>query len=104
MKTGVSRWTVNTVNDTRCNRGARPNYVKREAKAGAVIVRTNLGSLASVYVMDDMLWFQRLPSTIATLFASSAAGLGNVKCRTCRRVCSSPKHSTTFVRQTGLSQ
>ena len=68
------------------------------------IVRTNLGSLASMYVMDDTLWFQRLPSTIATLFASSVAGLGNVKCKTCRRVTAASSNSTTFVRQTGLSR
>ena len=39
-------------------------------------INNNLASLASVHVMDDALWFQRLPSKIATLFATSVGGLG----------------------------
>jgi len=35
-----------------------------------------LASLASIHVMDDALWFQRLPSKIATLFATSIGSLG----------------------------
>jgi predicted permease len=39
-------------------------------------IDSRLASLASVHVMDDALWFQRLPSTIATLFAASVGTLG----------------------------
>jgi predicted permease len=39
-------------------------------------INNNLASLASVHVMDDALWFQRLPSKIATLFATSVGSLG----------------------------
>jgi predicted permease len=44
-----------------------------DAAAG---IDSKLVSLASVHVMDDALWFQRLPSTIATLFATSVGSLG----------------------------
>ena len=39
-------------------------------------INNKLASLASVHVMDDALWFQRLPSTIATMFATSVGSLG----------------------------
>jgi predicted permease len=39
-------------------------------------INNKLASLASVHVMDDVLWFQRLPSTIATMFATSVGSLG----------------------------
>jgi predicted permease len=39
-------------------------------------INNKLAPLALVHVMDDVLWFQRLPSTIATLFATSVGGLG----------------------------
>ena len=39
-------------------------------------INNKLASLASVHVMDDALWFQRLPSKIATLFATSVGSLG----------------------------
>jgi ABC-type antimicrobial peptide transport system permease subunit len=39
-------------------------------------INNKLVSLASVHVMNDALWFQRLPSTIATLFATSVGSLG----------------------------
>jgi predicted permease len=39
-------------------------------------IDSKLASLASMHVMDDTLWFQRLPSTIATLFATSVGTLG----------------------------
>jgi hypothetical protein len=39
-------------------------------------INNKLGSLASVHVMDDTLWFQRLPSTITTLFSTGVEGLG----------------------------
>lgn len=39
-------------------------------------IDNKLLSLASVHPMDDTLWFQRLPSTIATLFATSVGSLG----------------------------
>jgi predicted permease len=39
-------------------------------------IDSKLASLASVHVMDDALWFQRLPSKIATLFATSVGSLG----------------------------
>ena len=39
-------------------------------------INNKLASLASVHVMDDALWFQRLPSKIATLFATSVGALG----------------------------
>jgi macrolide transport system ATP-binding/permease protein len=39
-------------------------------------IDSKLASLASMHVMDDTLWFQRLPSTIATMFATSVGSLG----------------------------
>jgi len=39
-------------------------------------INYKLPSLALVHVMDDALWFQRLPSKIATLFATSVGSLG----------------------------
>ncbi len=42
----------------------------------AAAINNKLASLASVHVMDDALWFQRLPSKIATLFATSVGALG----------------------------
>jgi predicted permease len=42
----------------------------------AAAIDGKLVSLASVHVMDDVLWFQRLPSTIATLFATCVGSLG----------------------------
>ena len=42
----------------------------------AAAIDNKLASLANVHVMDDALWFQRLPSTIATLFATSVGSLG----------------------------
>jgi predicted permease len=39
-------------------------------------INNKLASLASVHVMADALWFQRLPSTIATLFATGVGSLG----------------------------
>ena len=42
----------------------------------AATINKRLASLASVHVMDDALWFQRLPSKIATLFATIVGSLG----------------------------
>ncbi len=42
----------------------------------AATIDNKLASLASVHVMDDALWFQRLPSQIATLFAICVGSLG----------------------------
>jgi predicted permease len=42
----------------------------------AAAINNKLASLASVHAMDDALWFQRLPSKIATLFATSVGSLG----------------------------
>ena len=42
----------------------------------AATIDNKLASLASIHVMDDALWFQRLPSKIATLFAICVGGLG----------------------------
>jgi predicted permease len=42
----------------------------------AAAIDNKLASLASVHIMDDALWFQRLPSKIATLFATSVGSLG----------------------------
>jgi putative ABC transport system permease protein len=42
----------------------------------AASINNKLASLASVHVMDDALWYQRLPSKIATLFATSVGSLG----------------------------
>jgi predicted permease len=39
-------------------------------------INNKLASLATVHVMDDALWFQRLPSSIATMFATSVGSLG----------------------------
>jgi predicted permease len=39
-------------------------------------INNRLTALASVHVMDDAIWFQRLPSTIGTLFAACVGGLG----------------------------
>ena len=44
--------------------------------SAAAAIDNKLASLAVVHVMDDVLWFQRLPSTIATLFATSVGSLG----------------------------
>lgn len=54
---------------------------KGQASIGLVLgsttaINNKLASLASVHVMDDALWFQRLPSTIATIFATSVGSLG----------------------------
>ena len=44
--------------------------------SAAAAIDDKLASLALVHVMDDALWFQRLPSKIATLFATSGGSLG----------------------------
>ena len=44
--------------------------------SAAAVIDNKLASLALVHVMDDALWFQRLPSKIATLFATSVGSLG----------------------------
>jgi ABC-type antimicrobial peptide transport system permease subunit len=54
---------------------------KGQASIGLVLgataaINNKLPSLANVHVMDDALWFQRLPSTIATMFATSVGSLG----------------------------